>query len=296
MKEMSTCDRKAAITSYAIHTDVRTGDTIGKVKYTLPTAVRLKLGDEVCQRFFIDVLEINSNYCVNANICSVQSLGRDKSGPKSDAVKIWLKEQEEFHEYMPDTVGAGRTKSIARQTGVQLPYPSRKEVYEQYALDMNARMEQPVPVGLAPPLPPCLVVYFRHIWRTYFPHLHLRKHLRFSKCDTCVELRTKFGRRENHDPVQYVATRKAFSQHINDVKAERTYYHVKREQAARPGSDSLSIIFDGADQGSYGETHSRACCAHHFDMNLILRLCPCVCMCVCVCRFPLFPREGEAIR
>ena len=132
-------------------------------------------------------------------------------------------------------------------------YPNKKELYDEYARDMLARLAAPVPIGEQPPLPPCTINYFRQVWRTEFKNLHLRKHLRFSRCDVCVELRERFGRIENHCPIKHKATQAEFRAHINHVKAERTYYHKKREEAAKANSDTLSIIFDGADQGSYGE-------------------------------------------
>jgi len=218
---------------------------------------------KVCQKFFADVFEINSNYLDNARKNSRPSKGRIKDSPKHDALHHWLQGQEKFHEYMPDTVGAGRDPtadpaaaggpSIARRQGVQLPYPNKKELYDEYARDMLARLAAPVPIGEQPPLPPCTINYFRQVWRTEFKNLHLRKHLRFSRCDVCVELRERFGRIENHCPIKHKATQAEFRAHINHVKAERTYYHKKREEAAKANSDTLSIIFDGADQGSYGE-------------------------------------------
>jgi len=219
----------------------------------------------VCQKFFTDVFEINSNYLTRARLSSRPSLGRHKDTLKYDALHAWLEGQATFHEYMPDTVGAGRRDpdvdpseaggpSIARpKTGVQLPYPNKKEVYEEYKREMLARLDAPVPLGEARPLGPCSISYFRQAWKKKFKHIHLRKHLRFSRCDQCVELRERFGRIENHCPIQHKATQKEFREHINHVKAERTYYHTKREEAARENSDTLSLIFDGADQGSYGQ-------------------------------------------
>jgi hypothetical protein len=37
------------------------------------------------------------------------------------------------------------------------------------------------------------------------------------------------------------------------IKTERRYYHQKRKHAKEDPEEVLSIILDGADQGSYGQ-------------------------------------------
>ena len=260
---MNRSDRKAQLCHIGVKIDPVTGLQMERTTYVLHVPGARTSG-VVCQKFFIDVLELNSNYLANARRRSRPSLGRLKQSPKHEALHAWLQSQEKFHEYMPDTVGAGRDNpwadpaaaggpSIARRQGVQLPYPNKKELYEEYARDMRARLLEPVPAGESPPLGPCQINYFRHVWKRDFKNLHLRKHLRFSRCDVCVELRDRFGRIENHCPKRHAATQHEFREHINHIKAERTYYHSKREKAAKEHSDVLSLIFDGADQGSYGQ-------------------------------------------
>jgi hypothetical protein len=299
VRGMNKSDRKAVLCQTVTNFNLSTGRQVQRTVYTLQHGDLVSCNGKVCQKFFTDVLEINSNYLTRARYNSRPSLGRSKSSPKQIALRHWLERQATFHEYMPDTVGAGRRDpaadvdpseaggpSITRhKNGVQLPYPNKKELYEEYVREMLAGLAAPVPLGEAPPPGPCKINYFRHVWRTDFRHLHLRKHLRFSRCDVCVELRERFGRVENHCPIRHKATQKEFREHINRVKAERTYYHKKREEAAQPNSDVLSIIFDGADQGSYGQreqTLSAASTATN-TVDLICKLMDFVSRCATLC-------------
>lgn len=296
-RKLNRSDRKAHLGHIGLKVDPVTGKQVDRIKYVLNWEGMRASSGVVCQQFFIDVFEINSNFVANARKRSRPSMGRLKQSPKREALCSWLGGQEKFHEYMPDTVGAGRSRdnpwadpseacgpSIARRQGVQLPYPNKKELYEEYVRDMLAIQAKAVllPGVLQLPSSPCTINYFRHVWKKDFKNLHLRKHLRFSRCDVCVELRERFGRLENHCPIRHKATQKEFREHIDFVKEERRYYHEKREAAARVNSDALSIIFDGADQGSYGPCDMRGRIQRYL-LVLIRALIDASCVLCCAC-------------
>lgn len=272
---MGAVDRKAFVLSLVTRTDAL-GVPMAKTQYRLPVAAtepgKVHAPDAVCSRFFSDVMEISSNYTTSNRI---ERAGRERACPKEEVVRTWLQEQERFHDYMPDAVGAGRIKRTPRsattgttqaagaaavstevtpevRTGIQLPYPSRTHVYEVFKEDVLAQV---VHLHRSDATPPCVCSkdYFRKVWHKHFPHVILRKQMRFAKCDDCVRLREAIGKLEHRSEANRLKYRTEFRKHLTAVKAERALYHAKREQSAQPNSDALSIIFDGADQGAYGE-------------------------------------------
>ena len=274
---------------------------------------------KVCCAFFNDVYSLCTNFA--SSMERIESSGRNRLSKKANEIVLWLEEVEKFHEYMPDTVGAGKdvaaaaadfephdlsllpfgppkavvkkmTKAAAkelakaaaarelaciakhagvdcdghdvdsdedvapppmvaappmRHTGVQLPYPTRFEVYAHYVKDLAFESPEQRPPTFG---------YFSKIWRRRKPHMVLRKHLRFSKCDACIFWRNRIGTYKRRDEKNRENSRKQFHKHLLDVRTEREYYHNKRRAAAKVGSDTLSMIFDGADQGAYGQRHA----------------------------------------
>ena len=101
-----------------------------------------------------------------------------------------------------------------------------------------------------------------HTWKHRFKHIKLRKSSRFAKCDTCVALRGFL-----HDPAhrhlkdKMKEAKEQLAAHLPDIKTERAYYHEKRRKAVEHPKEYLSIILDGADQGSYGQTLIQHCTA-----------------------------------
>ena len=248
--------------------NVLTNDMAGaklghRAMYSLPVKLNATflVNTPICARFFRDAVGIRSGFTQDAASHSTSSVGRlRRSEPKTDDVRTFFELQQQFHEISPDTVGAGRRakrgepdSEIARYNGVQLPYPNRKEVYQEFCDSLTRRLAEN-PNQMAMPLlsQPCTLDWFLKIWRNHYPNVFLRKHLRFARCSTCVDLRHQFGRMDGqHDKATHEEVRRLFKHHIADIKSERFYYHHKRNTSAAPNSESLSLIFDGADQGSY---------------------------------------------
>jgi hypothetical protein len=76
--------------------------------------------------------------------------------------------------------------------------------------------------------------------------------MRFAKCDDCVYYRTAISNVMLRDEKQRQELRAEFADHLQLVKREREYYHSKRREAVEHPDRVLSLILDGADQGSYG--------------------------------------------
>jgi hypothetical protein len=228
----------------------------------------------VCNAFFVDLFQTSKNILTRSMAAGLSERGRPEY--KAQSVQRWFQAMELLHEYQPDTVGAGRTCDAepARRplrTGVLIPYAHKKSVYEHYLEDMladpgrrlssEARDLHRDGTGFTARLST-----FMEIWKRDFRHIKLRKHSRFAKCDDCVRLRELLraptpgdhrkrgrapGRAKTAGPGQSAADE--FRLHLSDMKAERLYYHEKRRAARDNPQDSLSIILDGADQGSYGQ-------------------------------------------
>jgi hypothetical protein len=81
------------------------------------------------------------------------------------------------------------------------------------------------------------------------PNIRLRKHLRFAKCDFCVEKRD--ARAKTLDPKVHEAIRLELNEHYQLIKQERQAYYDKRTKAKMFPEKYLSMIMDGADQSIY---------------------------------------------
>ena len=103
--------------------------------------------------------------------------------------------------------------------------------------------------------------YFREIWRTKFPNIKLRKHIRFSKCSTCESLRKiRWSRQSTIQQRQ--KSQIDLIQHYADVKAERAYAASKRQLSMVHRTEVLSIALDGTDQLPRGLPQFRVTTSH----------------------------------
>jgi hypothetical protein len=216
----------------------------------------------VCQQFWADVYGAGKSFAKSAFAPAVQ---RHTDAPVEEVVREWFEEHGKFFEHMPDTVGSGRAAGAAEEaaegaakapaTGVLLPYPFKKNVYAEFVASQGhkhfvERLGRVAGVSLTS---------FNRVWQRYYRHFQLRKHMRFAKCDDCVRLRALLNDR-SQTPAQRTAHQQEHRAHVKFVRGERSYYHAKRNKAAASAAnnpDTLSIIFDGADQGAYGPSHNR---------------------------------------
>jgi hypothetical protein len=225
-----------------------------RTKYFLRDAQGRRV--QVCNTFWRDVFCVPTDYAKNSK--RIEQAHRERSHPKAELVSQWLADVEKFHEYMPDVTGAGRREKptekvhplalvapppVMVHTGVQLPYPSQIEFYAHFTNDHLGEDDK----KLIP-----TIAYFCKVWKQRFPHVHLRKNLRFAKCDVCIYYREMIGTYSRRDEKDRSKLRAEFQQHLTAIRAERETYHKKRHEATLSGASALSIIFDGADQGAYG--------------------------------------------
>jgi hypothetical protein len=220
---------------------------------------------EVCQKLWTDIYQLDQNF---VSRCAAQpiSVPRNRADLKTQSVVRWLEEMQKMHEHMPDTVGAGRddaaaTPSRPRQTGILISFARKIDVYAEYVKDMaEERLEMDAACGSREL---CMdgtgylasESLFNMVWKSRFRHIKLRKSSRFSKCDTCVRLRGFLHDPcHQHDKEGIKSAKEELAEHLNDIKTERAEYHRKRREAVKEPNKYLSIILDGADQGSYGQT------------------------------------------
>jgi hypothetical protein len=116
---------------------------------------------------------------------------------------------------------------------------------------------------------------FYDVWKKQFNHIKLRKSTRFAKCDKCVELRGFLhDPSHRHDKTAMASAEAELKAHLLDIKKEREYYHAKRREALSNPREVLSIILDGADQGSYGQCRAPA----HCDVSTIFAINAQICL------------------
>lgn len=252
----------------------------------------------VCNTFWMDVYQVSKMFVPRLD---QPCADRNRTDYKTQSASRWLEEMQKLHEYMPDTVGAGRDDAAVdadpstRRTGVLLSYAHKKDVWEDYVDDMETEREKMSPAAGARDLHQdgTGVVagksLFMRVWKTQHRHIKLRKSTRFSKCDDCVRLRGLIAANPGRPLREQSSVTKAggkrvvcsnprteFQLHLDDIKAERKYYHDKRREAVQNPADVLSIILDGADQGSYGQQNSTATApivATNSKANELLILC-----------------------
>jgi hypothetical protein len=92
--------------------------------------------------------------------------------------------------------------------------------------------------------PTCQDTYFFKLWREdpLCSQIKVRKHLRFAKCELCVELRER--RTVTRDPKALEALNKEVRAHHIEVKQERAAYYVRRLQAVQQPHKYMSVIID----------------------------------------------------
>ena len=141
-------------------------------------------------------------------------------------IEEWLVDLSKYYQLQPDS------------NLVLLPFANRQSVYEIYQVEDGKDTETSAS-------------YFFKVWRTSprTSHIRLRKHLRFTKCDKCVELRERKSRTMDNTLLEQIrAEEKA---HYDFIKAERGGYYLRRSQAVKKPEEYLSLIIDGADWYSY---------------------------------------------
>lgn len=98
----------------------------------------------------------------------------------------------------------------------------------------------------------CEYEWFGTTWRTHFGEIvRLRRHCKFSKCDTCLALRAIKDNRKLTMSAR-LAAREKLTVHYKWIKAERQESLSKAFRAVRNPTEWLSIAQDGTNQLPFG--------------------------------------------
>ena len=141
---------------------------------------------------------------------------------------------------------------------IQLPFASRTAVYEVYVSEsQDADFAQLFVLEEGGPPVVASKKYFYHVWAKdeRLRHITVRKYLRFSLCEKCVE----YIRRRQHifGDDERKRIRADELSHYKEVREERESYYRRRLLAQREPARYMSVIIDGADQAAYGLPHYR---------------------------------------
>jgi len=188
---------------------------------------------QVCLSFFCWVYDVSKDQMRHQLSTRIQPAKRYKvlDSPKQWSVEQWLVDLSQYYQAQPDS------------DVVLLPFANRTSVWQMYLLDAVESKFQTVAAVAKSYFPKC----WRESGRT--KNIRLRKHLRFTKCDTCVDLRERKGR--TMDPKLLDAIREEEYEHYQFVKEERGGYYNRRNYAVHRPKDAMSVIIDGADWYNY---------------------------------------------
>ena len=191
-----------------------------------PLPLHPRSQNEVCASFFhwaYAVSNDSSRKCLASRL-EYPKRFKGSEAPKQWVVEKWLLDVSQYYQQQPDS------------DIILLPFANRASVYELFTIEEDTTVCQK---------------YFLRIWRTSqkTQHIRLRKHLRFTKCDTCVGLRERKTHTMDRKILQQV--RDEEYAHYQFVKEERGNYYLRRTMAVKKPADHLSLIIDGADWYNY---------------------------------------------
>jgi len=201
--------------------------------YAAPSKTALPLHSvdkiEVCASFFNWAFSVSNDQtrCGLANRLVYKKRRRSAGSTKRWRVEHWLLELSSFYQIQPDN------------DMVLLPFANKQSVYQMFETEQKGDKEL------------ISSSYFFKVWRESLQtkHIRLRKHLRFTKCDICVELRERKSRTMDANLLAQV--RQEEYEHFEFIKAERGSYYGRRSFAVSRPDKALSIIIDGADWYNY---------------------------------------------
>jgi len=183
---------------------------------------------KVCAAFFCWAYCVSRDMTRNdlQNRIETRRRRRLSGSPKEWEIESWVLELSRYYQIQPDSAL------------VLLPFANKQSVYEMYTLEKAKN----TPVHCS---------YFFKIWRTSqkVKHIRLRKHLRFAKCDICVDLRER--KSCTMDKKKLAEIRNEEYLHYHFVKSERGGYYYRQQKAINNPQKYLSMIIDGADWYNY---------------------------------------------
>jgi hypothetical protein len=209
---------------------------------------------KVCNSFFKWVLQVSQNKLyqprVEGDFLAASNVSKNPYShdfSADDSIKKWLTNYASAHLHDPSK---GHT--------VILSVAKRLEVYESYANDFEMEAffyfpKKKIDGVLTYFLPSR--THFMRCWRTQkeLKHIVLRKYLRFSLCDDCIEFRER--RRFATSEEERSDIKKKERTHLVFIHEERGSYYWRQNAAIFMKDEYMSIIADGADQSAYCLPH-----------------------------------------
>lgn len=166
-----------------------------------------------------------------ASLSPSTNISDPKRSPHRDAIVSFLERlAESTADRMPD------------KTEWHLPFFRRRLVYDLFRKEFQVLYPQDA-------LPS--TNYFLATWKARCFQIKVRKHSRFTKCETCEELRDALATAVSHRRCT-LTIRDKITNHLEIIRRERLEYRKRRETAILHPRDYVSMIIDGADQSAYG--------------------------------------------
>lgn len=234
-----------------INTDV---DIVNKLRHDIWGGLDLEVGEikDMVQRSRVGVLLQSDGKpcCVKfatkaANVSNNFMYGRKSEttgGSTSDrsradvAILAWFESLLPIADKMPDT------------DWYLLSAATMKSVHEWYLEDCEQ-----FPMIFVP----CQYEWFCTVWRKFYGDMvKLRRHCKFSKCETCIQERGTKNNRKLTMEVRHAARAK-LQEHYADIKVERQMSISKAFDAIREPGEFLSICQDGTNQLPFGYPNFR---------------------------------------
>ncbi|KAI8522104.1 hypothetical protein Bbelb_018580 [Branchiostoma belcheri] len=188
-------------------------------------------GSEVCREAWCRIYGINkntyyrelNNFRMGLEWAGLRQ-GRSLSS-KCISISVW------FGHYV-----AIHGDKMPHKEEIWLPYNTRKtDIFNKYAEDCEDRSE-----------PYCCLQSFLNMWKTFYPHVAIKKCSLFTKCTICVRLGRDLAK--TRDPVKRRKIKLKRQEHDARQMAERLAYYQRREAARQEPDKYLSLIIDGMDQ------------------------------------------------
>lgn len=214
--------------------------------YRSPLDLQLRNGVKVCRKFFTWAGGLSNKFVSEVHVLpKSRDSGPRRVRSKEAIIVSWLLDLKASYEQSPDS------------DLTFLPFVNRRTVLG--LLEDEVERCRPRP-GKS------MYSYFCKVWRgnETTNKLKLRKHLRFAKCNDCVEFRER--RADTRDPREIAGIQQQVAAHHREVKQERSAYYERQALAENHPESYLSIICDGADQSDHTIPHFRE--RTHDTMNL----------------------------
>jgi hypothetical protein len=160
-------------------------------------------------------------------------IGLSRRGALRRVIQAWWMDYILMLDKMPD------------DDSYQISKPSKRSVYQCYIEDCRQWPDC---------YDDCSPTYFNALWTKLYPKVRLRRHMRFSKCTECVELRRikndRSRRRADRD-----AAHKKLLDHYEYIKGARALIQKKKNDGITNPQEYMYMSLDGTNALPFGFPH-----------------------------------------